>query len=272
MDPIGTILPEQSLNWINRVQINRLIEFFDSLEIDLTWFIRADLFVERHSGSILAEFDKFYDLIQSRNWGWHPHLDRSLSEIEQLEKTFELMTKADLLPNCIRIGEGRGSNEIVKFIAQSGIGVDCSAIPGRFRDDNHRNFDWRRASNDVFYQNCSDYQKNLSKEEGLVMQIPMTTSLVRADYDYEPKLRYIDYCYRNDLFRKSLENACAQNLQNIHIISHPETILCSGYGNGLYMTGFENIRENLLYVKEMVDNSKNPKIKLTDISKIARLK
>jgi hypothetical protein len=257
------------LHWISRVQINQLIEFFDFLEIDLTWFIRADLFVERHCGSKLSEFDKFFDLIQSRNWGWHPHLDRSLSESDQLEKIFESLTKADLLPSCIRIGEGRGSNAIVKFIAQSGIGVDCSAIPGRFRDDNQRAFDWRRANNDIFYQNCSDYQKKMTKEEGLVLQIPMTTSLVKADYDCEPKLRYIDYSYRNDLFINSLEYACAQGLQNIHIISHPETILCSGFDNGLYMSGFENVQENLIYIKEMVKSSRGKQFKFTNISKIA---
>ena len=219
---------------------------------------------------MLSEFEKFFDLIQSKNWGWHPHLDRSLSESDQLEKTFELLTRADFLPSCIRIGEGCGSNAIVKFIAQSGIGVDCSAIPGRFRDDKQRTFDWRRASNDIFYQNCTDYQKNLSKEEGLVMQIPMTTSLVKADYDYEPKLRYIDYCYRNELFINSLEYACSQELQNIHIISHPETILCSGFGNGLYITGFENVRKNLIYVKKMVENSRGHTYKLTNITKIAQ--
>ncbi len=269
LDPFGTVLPSLSERWVTRTEVADLALRFEEYDVYPTWFVRADNFVKQSRGAVISEIADFLSAHSDYDWGWHPHLDFSQNEVAQLIQIFELICAQGIRPPLIRVGEGRGSNEITCFVASSSIKVDCSAIPGRFRNDSQRSFDWRDSPNDVFWQNRQNYQMPQSPIDGEVIQVPMTTARAKASYDDSPKLRYLDLCYKNDVFRKGFVEAVNQDLNHIHIVTHPETVLFDDIDNGLYKSGWDNLGTNLAYIKKFSELNPSIGIKFSTITNVA---
>ena len=270
LDPYGTVITHLAERWVTNDQIAELAARFKFYDIEPTWFVRADFFIRNRTGSVLDEMQSFLDAHGDSFWGWHPHLERGRDEAQQLVEIFDSIRSAGIYPSVIRVGEGRGSNDITSFVATSGIKIDCSAIPGRFRDDDQRTFDWRGCPNDLFWQNRNNYRFPQHPLNGEVVQVPMTTALLKASFDIEPKLRYLDLCFRHDVFSTGFVDAVNQGIKHIHVISHPETLLEAGFENGLYKSGWDNVRENLNFINDFNNFFLQGEIRLSNIQRVSR--
>lgn len=274
LDPIGTVYSRDSnaLEWFTIGDLINIRKVFQYNSIELAWFLRADYLIKASMGDLCWQYDwlkkEFEEIFFSGDViGWHPHLEKfnnEEAECNSLISAYQSILKRGFNPKFIRIGEGRGSNSMMQFLDSTGIMVDCSAIPGRFRCDVDRKFDWRGTPNNCYKPSFIDYR--ISGSPSLTLfEFPISTSMVMADYDAEPMLRYIDLSYRNDIFINAFNHFIKTNKSNyLHFIFHPETVVSNYKNNGLYEYGFSNLNKNITYLVERVDTYN---LNLTNLNK-----
>ena len=274
LDPLGVTIDEErnQLNWFDFMDLYKFRKCFSKYNWKMNWFIRADSFVEKFHNDIGWQYHNHISIWDDfREFGdglaWHPHLydhnggsfelfKDDILEAELLETLFKKLKKIGINFEYVRVGEGRGSNHIIKILAENGIKADFSAIPGRYRKDENRNFDWLKTGNNLYYPSKKDY-----REQGdinhQILEVPLTTTLVNADYDDEAKLRYLDLSYRNDIFKESLEYLLdSENLSFLHFVCHPEGLISDDFSNGLYDYGIKTLSLNLDVTHKLLNDKK----------------
>lgn len=267
LDPIGVTINEDrnNLNWFQYNNLHDLRDCFTKFKWKMNWFVRADNLIEKYHGDICWQYFEYKNLWDDftklgDSLAWHPHLYEYINsqfelftdevlEAKHLDNMYKQILKSGLKFKYVRVGEGRGSNQIFNVLEKNDFKADFSAIPGRKRFDKNRIFDWSDASNIAYYPSIDNYQCS-SKNNLNLLEVPMTTFKIKADYDDSPKLRYIDLSYRNDLFKKSFPTFLKKNMDIdfIHFVSHPEGLISESFTNGLYDYGLDNLRLNLDYI------------------------
>jgi len=266
---------------------NILSEVEKNFEIDIpvTWFIRADNQIYNLTGSHTYLINEYYSRWEARvlrgdEIGFHPHLffydktkkvweqDLNNDRIsEQLFVTFKEFSKTGFIPTASRIGELFFSNEILKTLLELKIECDSTALPGRYRKDKQRHFDWRDAPKEPYYPSIENYRL-ASLSSNTLLEVPMTTIKTKAHYDNDEYLRYFDLSFNHDIFVDDFKKVTLSS-KAIICITHANTILRSDKKHGLLSFDRDCFKINLeKLVSSAIKN--NREVRFYTLSKFAR--
>ncbi|MFC1874501.1 hypothetical protein ACFLYX_04285 [Chloroflexota bacterium] len=223
--------------------INTLRGYRDSFGqvLRFTWFVRADNQLRDIYGGA-ADLLKIHKqlwqacLESGDEIGWHPHLYKKMGErwvqetrpayiIEDLRQSYQAVMAEGFRPVSSRIGEAFQSNEIMNELANLGVKVDSTAMPGRARTDSERSFDWLATPPHPYYPAKTNYRVPGENEDRInILEVPMSMVETKVEYDRGPVMRYIDLSFHNSVIREGLSAYLKKN-DYLVSITHPSTVL-----------------------------------------------
>jgi hypothetical protein len=254
------------LVWESVAEVPRIAALFARHGVTATWFVRADNQLSDVYGDaawLLRTRDAMWsDLRGAGHWiGWHPHVVRRDANGSFVPETDDHRCAAALRAihgslaaggftfTASRIGEAFHGNESMRTLAELGLTVDSTAIPGRRRDDAARRFDWSETPNHPYHPSRADYRIPGNPALSIV-EVPMTSVAVKAPYDRSPRLRYLNLAYREALLRAAFERHLESLQDGNHVvvtILHPEEA-CGGTADALYGHDLDTVANNLDYL------------------------
>lgn len=205
--------------------LNILDDF--SVPPKITWFVRADPWMEKRFGSYTFLFERhgvhFARLAASGDEiGWHPHLDiRNMkTEIKQLPAIAGLVRR--FFPvTSVRIGEAFHSSELIRHVNKLGFTADSTALPGRYNIESRTPFDWRNTPEKPYKPDNYDYRKENKNSTAGILEIPFTMLPIRLPYDKPgASSRYMNLSYRRNLFEEGIMSK-REWVSPIVAIAHP---------------------------------------------------
>ena len=242
-----------------------LLENFSDF-IPVTWFIRIDEQIKNELGNELYLFEKYTSFWEKtekykHEIAWHPHLYKknsggiyeiptTQSEIlDQLDRTWEQILDASLSFKAFRNGEGWLNEPLLERIKDWNFEVDSTALPGLFREDGHT-MNWKEAPNEPYYPCNNDISKPCSQNN--IVEFPMNTWIVKAPYDKNARLRYMNPAIHTPIFKSSLIG-WSENLKNTPkqpfyfwvLILHPDELLPRNTSDLLYSWSISGLINNL---------------------------
>lgn len=253
----------------------RGLEFTDNLsramqdeKLPTTWFVRADPQICNCYGSaaflLLEHRERWARFVACGDEiGWHPHIYAMRNGVYEPEPDHERVADAlrathrELTANglafaSVRMGEAIGSNTIMRALAQLGLRIDSSAIPGRQRTDASRSFDWGPSPNCPYRPSRSDYR--VAGSTALpILEVPMTAVPVHAPYDQSPLTRYANLAYHPPIFAAAFERwldggADGERDMVLTLITHPDEVMPAAHRHPLYAFDLDALRANLATV------------------------
>jgi len=257
------------LSWTSIDRIPHLKDLFNSFNLHLTWFIRADnqlqdiygtaAYILREYEPLLSELERSGDEV-----AWHPHLNewcekssRYVADRDEYRCAQKLMkTRAELEAkgfkhSSVRIGEAFHGNAMMKTLDELGLKVDSTAIPGRTRSDESRTFDWGPTPNTPYHPSARDYRVPDTSNSLNILEVPMTTMPVKASYDPDFLIRYINPAFHHANFKAGLDRSfktlfpATQSETFLTLILHPDEISSEGRTHPLYSFSLEGVRKNI---------------------------
>ena len=238
--------------------------------IPMTWFVRADGQLESAFGSstyLLDKFGKHWETVLQAGdeLGWHPHLYREtasgvaaelITDPRQAQDELERLwtdLKIRFAPSAFRNGEGWHAPETYATVERLGFHCDSTAIPGRTGGSGHP-MNWEGAPNQPYYPAANNLCQ--AGQMRSMVELPMNTWRLQAPHDQSPKLRYMNPAVHCHLFAKALknwENECTVLPADLLIwvmIFHPDEVLATQAGDGLYSRSTRTLLGNLLSMEE----------------------
>ena len=175
---------------------------------------------------------------------------------DQIEEI--LRGTADLLPDhafaSIRMGWGYMTNRVAGLIDEMGIAVDSSAIPRPVYSWETSSKNWIGTLKTPYFPSIKDYRVPGTPKRDY-LEIPITTSVIKAPYDKETVVRYLNPAYRPDLLYPAIKSCC-ENQDEAVLIAHPYEFK-SGPKNGLFPDGAFALRANIQSIlNEALKNNK----------------
>lgn len=230
-------------------EIDKLLTKFDK---PMTFFVREDFETIHKLGKnfVFNFIDQFKSKVEI---GWHPHFNKSENKpIKDMNsilfKLRQLYDQNDRIKECkiVRIGSCQSSNEIMQFLSQY-FTIDSSAIGGCKRQDNFRWYDWSQTHGNFYYPCENNYQLPCNEISLDIVEIPITTTLVKTSYDKSSKKRILNATYKQDIFEKAIKDnfSYLKSLDAIIIACHMEELENLGYKNDLHVYGINNFIENM---------------------------
>ncbi len=248
-----------------KLAIDHIVPFFEkNPEYKITWYIRLDTQIKRTYGSIDYIFNKYNKEIEilkenGHEIAWHPHIYReesgrwiqNICSNEVYDELSSLIPMARSLNlQSVRMGWGFHCNETMKLLSDAGFESDSSAIPRPHYKWEETYKDWTITPSVPYYPCKSDYRK--PGEPSLpILEIPMSVIQVRAPYDTEYVLRYLNLAYHPSLFEAPLR-AWLSRYSHLITVTHPYE-LAGGRQHGLLSFNIEAFIENILKIKEVAD-------------------
>lgn len=273
----GPVINRETLQWRGLDRIDALRAALDKSgfrhRIPITWFVRADGQLRDILGTPLYLLERFENLWRASlqagdEIGWHPHLYRQATAAasaqlihepheaaQEIEQLWHLIRRCDFQFAAFRNGEGWHNRATFDAIERLGFRWDSTAIPGRKSDGDHP-LDWIGSPNHPFFPNANDIR--LPGPPRNVLEIPMTTWLVKAPYDKEPRLRYINPAIHRELFEDALErfrSTMETGLQVWTMIMHPDEITPLFSPDQLYARDVETVCHNLHCFADAIEES-----------------
>jgi len=212
-----------------------------SKSIPITWFIRCDASVKINLGSYDGLLNRLEDFIQRKleqgdSFGIHPHLypidiDREVSSMRDKEIEDQLSKAFASWENFFgkkakysRIGEAKMNNFIAEQLNLYGIEIDSTALPGRTRNDNGFNFDWKGTPSKPYKPSKYDYRMTSEKDENNYdfIEVPFTMLPTKGPDDKEIINRYFNLSFKHQIIDKALLNHDIPN--QIVCVLHPHEI------------------------------------------------
>lgn len=239
-------------------------------QVPITWFVRADGQLESVLGTaryLLEKYDACWKALRKsgHELGWHPHLYRQKSAQdepriirdpaearEELER-LQVILAPDFAPTAFRNGEGWHSAETFATIERLGFLCDSTAMPGRAGGPEHL-VDWQGAPNQPYFPRMD----NLCSPgpERSLLELPMNTWRLKAPYDREPRIRYMNPAVRRELFLDALGD-WADSIGTIRadlyvwvLIFHPDEVFSTGASDLLYSFSSRTLCDNLVSLVE----------------------
>jgi hypothetical protein len=257
----------------------------------VTWFVRGDPQIRAFYGSVAYLLETF----ASTWWqlkgdgdeiGWHPHISRLGAagswEAERddhrfvgaLQETYADLRAQGFQLSSARMGEAAGSNLILKTLADLGLKIDSSALPGRTRDDASRHFDWSLTPNYPYRPSLADYR--IAGMPSLpIVEVPMTTLPVTAQNEQQPYLRYASLAYHPLIFMDSVKRWIARadgrrDDRILTLILHPDELMPRNTTHPLYAFSFSALLSNL---GALADFAKQQELEIAGVtvSDVARI-
>lgn len=204
-----------------------------------TWFVRVDNQIADIYGRpayLLEEYDGIFRSAQKRGdeISWHPHLYRRVGN-NWIQETDDAALDASLNSSvadmrrmgyevqCSRIGEAYGSSGIMRSLSQLGIKYDATAMAGRRRVDDQRLIDWLPTPPDGYRPSRADHRIP-GKPDFPILEVPMSMLQVKAGYDEQPILRYLDLSFHPASLEAGLSNL-VKSAPHLVAVTHPSAIL-----------------------------------------------
>jgi peptidoglycan/xylan/chitin deacetylase (PgdA/CDA1 family) len=245
------------LAWTSVDEVPRIAELFARRGVPATWFVRADNQLAEVYGDaawLLAERAALWGDLRGagHDLGWHPHIVRrengafvpetdDVRCAEALRGVHASLAAGGFTFTASRIGEAFHGNESMRTLAELGLAVDSTAIPGRRRADAARRFDWSGTPNGPYRPSAADYR--VPGEPALdIVEVPMTAAPVQAPYDERPLPRYLNLAYRAEIFRDAVTRL--GEVAVIVTILHPEEARV-GAEHPLYAHDLRAVAENV---------------------------
>lgn len=261
------------LSWRGLELVSEIADLIHGFGLPVTWFVRADPQLRDYYGSVgflLAKHRTLWTAFAGSGdeIGWHPHIYRTNGAgayeperdeeavIDQLRSTHADLVAQGHKISSVRMGEAIGGNAIIRTLAELGLRVDSSAIPGRRRDDKSRGFDWTGSPNEPYWPSVADYR--IPGTPALpILEIPMTVVPVHAPYDPTPLPRYANLTYRPVYFSAALEQWARLHLHAakesiLTLILHPDELIAGSNDHPLYAFTFDALRANIEAVLELI--------------------
>ncbi len=192
-----------------------------------------------------GELDWHIHLYEKKGDEWIPIsqkklVDAFLNDLKYVKEISEINWR------IVRIGECVMTDELMRAIDQSGILIDSTAIALRKRGDDEKCFDWAITNNDFFYPSVSDYRTK-GTPHLKVMEVPMSTILMKAPYDKEPLLRYFNLAFKTDILFHNFSSYVEKH-NSLVTITHPFEVISKG-NHGLVAYDIKTFHSN---IEEMV--------------------
>ena len=252
-----------------------IIKIIDQLnEVPFSVFLRADYQVKEVYGSYDYLIDKYpyvIDKIKENNGeiNWHIHLYEKINnrwkQIKKEKKVVErfqidydnVKDLSSINSNIVRIGECVMNDKLMEFMNNNNIKIDSTALPGRKRNDTEKYFNWEKTNNSFYHPSKTDYQTIGDYE---ILEVPMTTIDVEAEYDDQPYKRYFNLSFKTKPLFENMNKYIRDN-NFLVTITHPYEILNEG-NHGLISYNFNIFCENLKLLIDYVKKAgKNPVFK-----------
>lgn len=230
-----------------------------------SWFVRVDNQIAAiwgRPGYLLEAHGGLFRTVEAagEEIAWHPHLYRKMETgwaqetdpaalTESMERALEDMRALGHAPRTGRIGEAYGANALMAAFDQLGIAYDSTAMAGRKRVDAQRTIDWEPTPNRAFRPSCADHRVPGAPSRR-VIELPMSMLKVKADYDSEPFLRYLDLSFHPRAIRPGLETLVA-SADYLITVTHPSAFLphlAPQGGHGLVSFDIAALEANLTAV------------------------
>jgi hypothetical protein len=252
-----------TLVWNSVAEVPRIAAVFARHDVVATWFVRADNQLSEVYGDaawLLHEHDRMWSDLRrdGHSIGWHPHVvthDQTgffVAETDDsrcavaLRTIYKSLSASGFPFAASRIGEAFHGNESMRALADLGITIDSTAIPGRRRDDASRRFDWSGTPNRPYRPSAADYRVHGTPALPII-EIPMTSVPVKAPYDSRPLLRYLNLAYREDIFNAAFQRHIESLEEGEHVvvtILHPEETH-GPHGHALYAHDLGAVASNI---------------------------
>jgi hypothetical protein len=280
--------------WASIALVPSISAIFERENTPATWFVRADRQIKLNYGStthFLNTHDVMWRHLESKGHeiAWHPHLyartenGQFVPEYEdgackeQLISSYSDICHSGWKMYSARIGEAFGSNAITATLRSFGLEADSTAIPGRHRSPLNERLDWRLTPNSPYIQDPSDYRVATRQHQGdPLVQVPMTTVPIQAEYDAGPIQRYINLTYHPAIlldrlggYLDSLEQQ-SSTLAWVTTILHPDEVLPRPERHALYAFDIRAVEANLRGLLDHV-NSRGWDIECTTIRQSAEI-
>lgn len=257
------------IDYLSGKKIDELDETFPSIqkvltefpEIRTTWFIRVDKQIEVLFGEPDFIFTKHKDKIdwlrsKGHAIGWHYHayhlingewkqcLDDNLICCE-LERFSTYAKKYEL--ELTRMGFGYHSGQTIQKLFDLDFSIDSTAIP-RPRYSWETTFkDWTGSPNEPYYPSVEDYRLNGKNQIG-ILEVPITTTIIRTALDTQEVKRYINAAYRHTKFVEAIESLNGH--PNIVSVTHPYELFPNNNDHQLLSFNIIDFRRNIQYLIE----------------------
>ena len=228
-----------------------------------TWFVRLDAQLEALYGCadyIFKRYDGELGQLRERGHelGWHPHSyvkvgaqwkqnTTTVAVVDELNKYVPLAQAYGL--KSVRMGWGFHTNETMAFLAAAGFAIDSSAIPRPKYQWEESEKDWEPTPHDPYFPSCADYR--VPGEPRLsILEVPMSVAQIKAPYDQEPIIRYLNLAYHPELLREPMAGWLAHHAQMV-TITHPYELMARDTPHGLLAFDFEAMEQNLAALEEL---------------------
>jgi hypothetical protein len=265
-DGLSTADERNQLSWRALELIPSIADIVHAHCLPVTWFVRADAQLRDiygHASYLLDHHGALWRQLrdQGDEVGWHPHLYSAGSDgiygpesdtallLKQLRVTHAELRKQGHKFASVRIGEAIGNNAIMHTLAELGLRVDSSAIPGRRRNDKSRTFDWSISPNAPYRPSVSDHR--VPGDATLpIVEIPMTVFRVQAPYDPAPLPRYANLAYRPAIFAEAMArwfDSVADHSADfvLTLILHPDEVMAQPQDHPLYARSLDALQSNI---------------------------
>ncbi|TGY87260.1 hypothetical protein E5163_16230 [Marinicauda algicola] len=227
-----------------------------------SWFVRVDNQIGDLWGRpawLLEEYGAVFEALETagEEIAWHPHLYRRSDTgweqetdpsalADKMEAALADMKRFGYAPRCARIGEAYGSNAIMEAHDRLGIEFDSTAMAGRKRVDAERIIDWEATPHRAYRPSQADHRIP-GKPARDVVEIPMSMQRVKADYDAEPFLRYLDLSFHPRALAHGLDDL-VRDADYLVTVTHPSAFLSDfepAGGHGLVAFDPQALTRNL---------------------------
>ncbi len=267
------------LSWTSIDRIPALKDLCESLNLNVTWFIRADNQLQDIYGTaayLLLEHERLLSELERTGdeVAWHPHLNEWCEETRQYivdrdelrcaQKLIETRGELEAKGFChssVRIGEAFHGDATMKTLDELGLAVDSTAIPGRTRSDESRAFDWGPTPNNPYHPSRRDYRVPDTGDHLNILEVPMTTMPVKASYDSDFLLRYINPAFHHANFKAGLDRSfdtlfpAGHSETFLTLILHSDEVSCEGRDHPLYSFSLDAVRQNISYLVERIETN-----------------
>lgn len=242
----------RALSWSAVDEVPALARLFHSRGAKVTWFLRADNQLSEVYGSaawLHREFAPLWSELRDAGdaFAWHPHLyennEPDYDDARCAAKLRRIHDELGMPFRAVRIGEGRHGNALMAALSELGLRVDCSAFPGRARNDAARRFDWSATPAQPYHPSASDYRVP-GADPLPIIELPLTMIDIEAEYDPRPLPRYLNLAYQHEPLKRVLRAPLPAYVQSV---IHPEEVR-GGRPHGLYDFTLDNVARNLDYL------------------------
>jgi len=174
---------------------------------------------------------------------------------DELSRIWDDLQAAQFVPRIFRNGEAWHTPQTLATIERLGLLYDSTALPGVATAGHIRN--WRETINQPFFPDPVDVRR--PGPPRATLEIPMNTWNVKAPYEAQPRLRYMNPAVHADIFDRALQSwngtTRAAALSVWVLICHPDEAWPKRGPDQLYARCLDTLEKNIARLIEHVGSA-----------------